>query len=96
MCLKIAFRQIYVTVCGKLSPNEGGVVGCVDRMRAKFSAKWGVQMTGMNFQTRFSSLKIYSARPGMHEGICPDGILKINCEHAPLFCQNAKKRGAAL
>ncbi|MEY8393317.1 DUF6783 domain-containing protein [Lachnospiraceae bacterium 45-P1] len=23
-----------VTVCGKLGPNEGGVVGYVDRMRA--------------------------------------------------------------
>ena len=42
---------MYVTVCGKLGSNEGGVVGYVDRMRAKFPAKWGVQMMGMNFQT---------------------------------------------
>jgi len=50
VCLKIAFRQMCVTVCGKLGTNEGGVVGYVDRMRAKFPAKWGAQMTGMNFQ----------------------------------------------
>ena len=41
-----------ITVCGKFGSNEGGVVGYVDRMRAKYTAKWGVQMAGMNFQTR--------------------------------------------
>ena len=40
-CLKAAFRQICVTVCGKLGPNEGDVVGYVDRMRARFPAKQG-------------------------------------------------------
>ena len=29
-CLKIAFRQMCVTICGRFSPNEGGVVGYVD------------------------------------------------------------------
>ena len=28
-CLKIAFRQMCVTVCGKLGPNEGGVAGFI-------------------------------------------------------------------
>ena len=51
-CLKIAFLQMRVTVCGRFGPNEGGVVGYVDRMRAKSPAKWGVHMAGMNFQTR--------------------------------------------
>ena len=37
-CLKITFRQMCVTVCRKLEPNEGGVEGGVDRMRAKFPA----------------------------------------------------------
>ena len=32
-------------------------MGYVDRMRAKYTAKWGVQMTGMNFQTRSNSLR---------------------------------------
>ena len=51
-CLKIAFCQMCVTVCGRFGSNEG--VGYVDRMRAKYTAKWGAQMTGMNFQTRSS------------------------------------------
>ena len=42
---------MFVTVYGKLSPNEGGVVGGADRMRAKFPARRDVQMMGMNFQT---------------------------------------------
>ena len=28
-CLKIAFRQLCVTVCGRFGPNERGVVGYV-------------------------------------------------------------------
>ncbi len=40
-----------VTICGRFDPNEGGVVGYVDRMRAKSPAKWGVYLAGMNFQT---------------------------------------------
>ena len=27
-------------------------MGYVDRMRAKYTAKWGVHLAGMNFQTR--------------------------------------------
>ncbi len=50
-CLKIAFRQIRVTVCGRFGSNEGGVVGYVDGMRAKYNAKWYMHMAGMNFQT---------------------------------------------
>ena len=53
-CLKNAFLEMYVTICGKFVPNEGGVAGCVDRMRAKYTAKWGVQLAGMIFQTRSS------------------------------------------
>ncbi|WP_333562865.1 DUF6783 domain-containing protein [Hungatella effluvii] len=30
-------------------------MGYVDRMRGKYTAKWGVQMAGMNFQTGSSS-----------------------------------------
>ncbi|MEY8394170.1 DUF6783 domain-containing protein [Lachnospiraceae bacterium 45-P1] len=41
-----------------MSPNEGGVVDCADRMRARFPAKWGVQMMGMNFQTRSNPILI--------------------------------------
>ena len=51
-CLKIAFCQLYATICGRFDPNEGDVVGYAERMRSKDAAKWGVQMAGMNFQTR--------------------------------------------
>ncbi|MEH2931129.1 DUF6783 domain-containing protein [Candidatus Ventrimonas sp. KK005] len=39
------------TVCGRFGSNDGGVVGYVDGMKAKYTAKWGVQMAGMNFPT---------------------------------------------
>ncbi|MFR3118373.1 MAG: DUF6783 domain-containing protein [[Clostridium] symbiosum] len=29
-CLKIAFCQLCVTLCGRFSPNEGGVVSYAD------------------------------------------------------------------
>ena len=65
-CLIIALWQLCVTVCGRLDPNEGDVVGYVDRMRAKYTAKWGVQMTGMNDQTRSKGAKVLTVlcQPG--------------------------------
>ena len=33
-------------------PDEGVVVGYGNRIRAKYTAKWGVQIAGMIFQTR--------------------------------------------
>ena len=63
-CLKIAFRQMCVTICGRFDPIEGGVVGYVDRMRAKYTAKWGVHLVGMNFQTRSRANGILSRRKG--------------------------------
>ena len=53
-CLKTAFRQLCVTVYGIFSSNERGVVDYVKWIWAKYSAKWGVQMAGMNFQTHSS------------------------------------------
>ena len=50
--MKIAFRQLCVTLCGRFGPDEGGVAGYVDRIGTKYTAKWGVQMAVMNFQTR--------------------------------------------
>ena len=52
VCLKIAFRQLCVPLRGRFGPDEGGVAGYVDRIGTKYAAKWGVQMAGMNFQTR--------------------------------------------
>ena len=39
---------MYVTICGRFYLNEG----CVNRMKAKFYAKRGMQIAGMIFQTR--------------------------------------------
>ena len=33
-------------------PNKGGVAGYVDRIWRRYHSKWGMQMTGMIFQTR--------------------------------------------
>ena len=58
-CLKKAFRELRVPVCGRFYPNEGGVAGYGNRMRVKYTAKWGVQIAKMIFQTRSSITKIY-------------------------------------
>ena len=54
-CLKKAFRELRVSVCGRFYPNEGGVAGYVNRMRVKYTAKWGLQIAEMIFQTRSST-----------------------------------------
>ncbi|MFR7376813.1 MAG: DUF6783 domain-containing protein [Oliverpabstia sp.] len=51
-CLKKAFRELRVSVCGRFYPNEGGVAGYGNRMRLKYTAKWGLQIAEMIFQTR--------------------------------------------
>ena len=40
-----------VTICGRFCPEEGAVAGYGNRIRAKYTAKWGVQIAGMIFQT---------------------------------------------
>ena len=57
-CLKKAFRELRVSVCGRFYPNEGGVAGYGNRMRVKYTAKWGLQIAEMIFQTRSSHLNI--------------------------------------
>ena len=52
---KIAFCQMCVTFRERFVPDEGGVAGYVDRIWYKYHAQWGVQMAGMNFQTRSST-----------------------------------------
>ena len=39
------------TICGRFRLNEGGVAGYVNRMKAKYTAKCGVQIAEMIFQT---------------------------------------------
>ena len=55
-CLKNAFCKMSVTICGRFCLNEGGAAGCVNRMKAKYHAKWGMQIAGMIFQTRSSQM----------------------------------------
>ena len=40
-----------VTICGRFCPDEGVVAGYDNRIRVKYTAKWGVQIAGMIFQT---------------------------------------------
>ena len=49
---------MYVTICGRFCLNEGGVVGYVNWMKAKYTANWGVQIVGMIFQTRSKTIII--------------------------------------
>ena len=57
-CLKKAFCKMCVTVCGRFRSDEGAVAGYGNRIRAKYTAKWGVQIAGMIFQT--GSKKLYT------------------------------------
>ena len=54
-CLKKAFCKMCVTICGRFCPDEGAVAGYGNWIRAKYTAKWGVQIAGMIFQTGSST-----------------------------------------
>ena len=41
-----------VTICRRFCSDEGIVAGYDNRIRAKYTTKWGVQIAGMIFQTR--------------------------------------------
>ena len=61
-CLKKAFRELRVSVCGRFYPNESGVASYGNRMRVKYTAKWGLQIAEMIFQTR-SRISWIAIRP---------------------------------
>ena len=50
--MKNAFRKMCVTIYGRFCPDEGVVAGYGNRIWTKYTAKWGVQIAGMIFQTR--------------------------------------------
>ena len=58
-CLKKAFCKMCVTICGRFRPDEGAVAGYGNRIRVKYTAKWGVQIAGMIFQTRSNTLILF-------------------------------------
>ena len=59
---------MYVTICGRFCSDEGAVAGYGNRIRAKYTAKWGVQIAGMIFQTRSSVDEIHCLRRLNREG----------------------------
>ena len=59
-CLKNAFCKMCVTICGRFRLNEGGVAGYGNRMRVKYTAKWGLQIAEMIFQTRSSTFFLHT------------------------------------
>ena len=40
-----------VTICGRFHLDEGAAAGYGNRIRVKYTAKWGVQIAGTIFQT---------------------------------------------
>ena len=50
---------MFVTICGRFCLDEGTAAGYGNRIWAKYTAKWGVQIVGMIFQTRFKQSKKY-------------------------------------
>ena len=56
-CLKKAFCKMCVTICGRFRSDEGAVAGYGNRIRVKYTAKWGVQIAGMIFQTRSKTIQ---------------------------------------
>ena len=51
-----------VTICGRFCPDEGVVAGYDNRIRVKYTAKWGVQIAGMIFQTHSRTLSLQKIR----------------------------------
>ena len=44
---------MFVTICRSFHPDEGAVAGYGNRIRVKYTAKWGAQIAGPLFQTQF-------------------------------------------
>ena len=47
---------MYITICGRFCTDEGIAAGYDNRILAKDTANWGVQIAGMIFQTRSNAL----------------------------------------
>ena len=67
-CLKKAFRELRVPVCGRFYPNEGGVAGYGNRMRVKYTANWGLQIAEMIFRHALGQALRSDAYVGFREG----------------------------
>jgi len=67
-----------VTICGRFCPDEGAVAGYGNRIRAKYTAKWGVQIAGMIFQTGSSVFDTKNGRELHKKQFSPVIIIHIN------------------
>ena len=84
-CLKKAFRELRVPVCGRFYPNEGGVAGYGNRMRVKYTAKWGLQIAEMIFQTRSRACLGLSVT--VHSVPGNDESFSVTCNNS-IICRN--------
>ena len=97
-CLKKAFCKMCVTICGRCCPDEGVVAGYDNRIRVKYTAKWGVQIAGMIFQTRSGIMEmIFNNFPKFSFcQLLPQFLSGHSSLHCPLnFPRNQQKNGTA-
>ena len=66
--VKKAFCKICVKICGRFFLDEDVVAGYDNRIRAKYTAKWGVQIAESLFQTR-SRLRRLDSSKISHKGL---------------------------
>ena len=92
-CLKKAFRELRVSVCGKFYPNEGGVAGYGNRMRVKYTANWGLQIAEMIFQTRSNvASRKFVIRLGIYDKNGKSGILHNKKAYVIMPVSKKKRR----
>ena len=92
-CLKKAFRELRVSVCGKFYPNEGGVAGYGNRLRVKFPAHWGLQIAEMIFQTRSNvASRKFVIRLGIYDKNGKSGILHNKKAYVIMPVSKKKRR----
>ncbi|WP_425524571.1 DUF6783 domain-containing protein [Diplocloster hominis] len=81
----MAFRQMYVPLCGRFGSDEGGAAGCVDRSGIEYTAKWGVQMAKQ-------AVRLVGIGTGQCAGSLQQGKKKhpaVHSEvHVPSFCKS--------
>ena len=58
-----------VTICGRFRSDEGAVAGYGNRIRVKYTAKWGVQIAGMIFQTRSGTPRLLDLCNRIHRQV---------------------------
>ena len=79
-----------VTICGRFRTDEGVVVGYDNRIWAKDTTNWGVQIAGMIFQTRsrkeIPETDLLRLNPGIRQKApaCLPAPLRFFCQLNPI------------